>query len=253
MLLSVSVIIPTLNEEKALAFCLKSLYQQTLLPLECIVVDGGSQDQTARIAQEFPCTFISSPLRGRALQMNLGAKKAQGDVLLFLHADTLLLPHALAQMVGLLLENPKGVGGAFFVKIDAPQWIYKILTFTSNLRCAFTKHPYGDQGIFVRRTLFQKVGGFPESCLFEEILLVRQLKPYGSLLFVQEPTVSISARRWQEEGVFYAILRNFLLTLGFYLHIPPQKLVHYYPVRRVSSSSPSSKAIPYDKSSHSVS
>lgn len=230
-----SIIVPTLNEADFLPICLSSLKNQSESDFEVIVSDGGSTDRTREIVAQFGYHWVQTQ-RGRAHQMNFAVQeKAQGEILLFLHSDVQLAKEALASMRQQLEHSPKIVGGAFWIQIDANDWIYRLISWASNWRCRLTKYPYGDQGIFVRRAYFQKIGGFPEVKIFEEVLLMRQLKPFGSLFFIRNNPIRISARRWKEEGIFYTIIRNFLLTVAFYAGIAPEKLARFYPPRKALS------------------
>ena len=151
----ISIIIPTLNEEANLPVTLRQLADRP--DVELIVVDGGSTDRTVAIAQQFTSfVFVTSP--GRALQMNAGARHATGDILLFLHADTFLLPGALDELQRRLIGSG-AVGGAFDLHIDSPKRICKFVAKMASRRARLLRLPYGDQGIFAWRQVFEALGG----------------------------------------------------------------------------------------------
>ncbi|HWP46257.1 MAG TPA: TIGR04283 family arsenosugar biosynthesis glycosyltransferase [Candidatus Limnocylindrales bacterium] len=222
-----SIIIPTLNEETTLEFTLNSI--PTSSRLEIIVVDGNSQDRTREIAYTRTSqVYISPP--GRARQMNLGAQKAQGKILLFLHADS-MIPAGGLEAISKALEDPQVIGGAFRLRINATGWGYRLIAWGANLRTRLLGLPYGDQGIFIRRKIFQKMGGFQEIPLMEDIDLVRRMKKIGSLRILPQPLLT-SARRWEKEGLLYTTLRNWSLASLYLLGVSPHRLYHWYrPVR----------------------
>ncbi|MEK7484912.1 MAG: TIGR04283 family arsenosugar biosynthesis glycosyltransferase [Planctomycetota bacterium] len=226
-----SVIIPTWNEAQDLPDCLQRLSEQNCPDFEVIVCDAGSHDQTLSIAHDFGCKILNG-VQGRSLQMNQGAKLATGEILLFLHADTKLSKEALQSIRELMFRFPKVPAGAFYVEIDAPGWLFWCITKASNLRSRLTEYPYGDQGIFVKRSIFQENGGFPEVRLFEEVLFFRKIRALGRIGLIRKPQIQISARRWIEEGIGYTVLRNTLLTFGFYLGVNPNSLAQFYQPRK---------------------
>src|SRR5689334_17693331 len=152
----VSVIVPTLNEERYLANTLQFL--SAVPHVEIIVVDGGSTDKTIEIARQFTeFVFLTHP--GRAQQMNFGAKHATGDVLLFLHADTMLLPGAI-EMVRYQMRRVNVVGGAFDLHLDSEKARLHLVARVATMRSRLTRVPYGDQAIFLRRSLFHRLRGY---------------------------------------------------------------------------------------------
>lgn len=219
----VSIIIPVLNEEKSLPSTLGALLR--LNPDEIIVVDGGSTDKTCDIAAN-ERVILATSLPGRAKQMNLGASLARGDVLLFLHADT-LLPSSANQEVVSALEDPGCVGGRFDVRLDARGWVFRIVGFLISLRSRLTKVATGDQAIFVRRQVFEDLGGFPDIPIMEDIALSRALKKKGRVACLRSRVVT-SGRRWEKEGVWRTILRMWLLRLLFLAGVSPFRLRRFY-------------------------
>src|SRR5258708_6388838 len=168
----ISVIIPTLNEEVNLPVTLRQLADRP--DVELIVVDGGSTDRTVEIAQQFtPYVFVTHA--GRARQMNEGARHATGDILLFLHADTFLLPGALDEIQRRII-TVGAVGGAFDLGIDSPRKFSRLVARMASQRSRVLRLPYGDQGIFVWRQVFEALGGFPEIPIMEDIAFARRLR-----------------------------------------------------------------------------
>lgn len=219
----VSVIIPTLNEAENIAHTLALVRQSGACQL--IVVDGGSMDDTAEIAQRGADRVLSSP-RGRARQMNSGARAATGDVVLFLHADT-VLPYGFSSLVTRALADPQVVGGRFDVRLDAAGWPFRLVEALMNLRSRLTHISTGDQAIFVRRETFLALGGYPEVELMEDLELSKKLKRVGRIACLRE-RVSTSARRWQRDGVLRTIVLMWTLRLGHFLGVPPERLKTFY-------------------------
>jgi len=223
----VSVIVPVLDESAALTVALRPLVNEP--GVELIVVDGGSVDGTIAVAKQFT-EKVFTGARGRANQMNFGALQARGDLLLFLHADTSLPPGGLERMRR-ALRDERIVGGAFRLRIDSACRALKLIAWGANLRSRLFGLPYGDQALFVRRPVFQAIGGFPPWPLMEDVELVRRLKQVGRMVLLPE-AVTTSARRWEREGVLWTTVRNSLLLLGFRLGFSPVWLSQWYRVVR---------------------
>lgn len=224
--LSVSVIIPTLNEESCLGETLSLLRQRQ--PGEIIIVDGGSRDATCRLAAA--ADLLLHGVRGRAAQMNLGAAHATGDVLLFLHADCALEMGALEDAVHLL--NRRGVAaGCFTMTVPAHGRLFRCVESCATLRVRLTGLVYGDQGLFLRRDLFTSLGGFPPLSFMEDLFFSRKLREHGRVL-VSSRRIFVSPRRWQRNGVVRQSLTNWLLTGLAMAGIPPHRLADFYPVVR---------------------
>jgi rSAM/selenodomain-associated transferase 2 len=218
-----SIIVPTLNEASALAATLERAARPGV---ELVVVDGGSQDETAAVA----CGYADSVLvgdRGRASQMNAGAAVARGDVLLFLHADT-RLPPDYAQQVRAALDDPRVVGGRFDIRLDAPGAGYALIGVLINARSRLTGVATGDQAIFVRRDVFRRVGGYPPIPLMEDIALSRTLKRTGRVACLRSVVIT-SARRWQEHGPIRTTVLMWSLRLLYYAGVSPHLLRRAYP------------------------
>ncbi|MDW7772985.1 MAG: TIGR04283 family arsenosugar biosynthesis glycosyltransferase [Desulfobulbaceae bacterium] len=221
--MNISIIIPTLNEEKTLGRLLCTL--KAYAGLELLVADGGSDDRTLEIAQYYGAKTVSSgPGRGR--QQNRGAEAATGDILLFLHSDT-LLPAEFSGYIYSLLSLPGTAGGAFRLKIDAPGAGYRVIEWGANLRSSLFQLIYGDQAIFVSRKLFFQAGGFPDQAILEDVELVRRLNKFGKIRLA--PAVATtSARRWLKLGLVRTTLLNQMMLAGYLLNVDPEKLNHLY-------------------------
>ncbi len=224
--MSVSIIIPTLNEESCLAQTLESVRQ--LRPHEIIVVDGGSSDATLGLANKAD-VVLRSP-RGRALQMNLGAARATAETLLFLHADCLLENGALEEAEQ-LLDRRTNVAGCYSMSVRARGWLFRSIAACATARVRFTGLAYGDQGLFIRREQFQQLGGFPLLSFMEDLFFSKQLRRLGRIV-VARRRIFVSPRRWQREGLVRQTLRNWTLTALAAGGIDPDRLAAFYPVLR---------------------
>jgi rSAM/selenodomain-associated transferase 2 len=219
----ISVIIPVLNEEKNIRTTIAAL--APLDPAEIIVVDGRSTDRTREICESLGIVVIASE-RDRARQMNHGARHTTGDVLLFLHADT-RLPEAALEDIRSALDEPGCVGGRFDVELAGDHWMLKVIGAMISYRSRITKVATGDQAIFVRRTIFEAIGGFPDLPLMEDIAFCRVLKQMGDVACLRS-RVRTSARRWETEGVWRTILRMWTLKLLYLAGVSPIRLKRYY-------------------------
>ncbi len=219
----VSVIAPTFNEATQIAHTLRRVREAG--ECEIIVVDGGSTDGTLDIVRPFADITLLAE-RGRARQMNAGARCASGDILLFLHADT-LLPQDFSSLVQHALYKSHVVGGRFDVCLDAPGWPFRMIETLMNTRSRVTRIATGDQAIFVRRDTFEKIGGFPELELMEDIAFSRRLKRCGKIACLREQVTS-SARRWQRDGIAKTIVLMWTLRLAYFLGVSPRQLKAFY-------------------------
>jgi rSAM/selenodomain-associated transferase 2 len=215
--------VPVLNEERTVASTLAALGR--LAPDEVIVVDGGSTDRTRDIVGRTPARLMTAP-PGRAQQMNRGAHAAQGEVLLFLHADTRLPVSALAD-IRTATADPRCVGGRFDVCLDRDEWTFRLIGTLINLRSRLTKGATGDQAIFVRRTVFEELGGFPDLPLMEDIALSRLLKRQGRVACLHSQVIT-SARRWERDGIWRTVLKMWVFRLLFLAGVSPTRLKRFY-------------------------
>jgi len=219
----VSVIVPTLNEAAVVATTLAHARQPGVH--EVIVVDGGSTDATRAVADPLADVVLSAP-RGRAAQMNAGAARATGDILLFLHADT-TVPQGFAQVVITACGHPGVVGGRFDVRLEPATPLLRLTAALMNWRSRLTRIATGDQAIFIRRDAFEELGGYAALPLMEDIDLSRRMKRLGRVACLRE-RVSTSARRWQRDGVVRTILLMWSLRLRYALGVAPDRLQARY-------------------------
>jgi rSAM/selenodomain-associated transferase 2 len=223
--LRISVVIPTLNEAATIASSLRRLAGQGAD--EVIVVDASSPDGTAALAQSEGIRVIDSP-RGRGVQQNRGAAAASGDVLVFLHADCRLEDGAIAGLRRFLVCHPRVVGGCFRMRVEAEHPLYRCIDLAAHLRAGLLGIPYGDQGLFVTRRLFDQVGGFPEVPLMEDIGLAMRLRRRGRVA-VLPWRIFVSPRRWAKHGIVGQTLRNWALTAAAAAGVPVSTLARFYP------------------------
>ena len=221
----VSVIVPALNEAAGIEQTLRSVATQEA-DHEIIVVDGRSTDDTARIARRHARVIEAPP--GRAQQMNAGAALARGHVLLFLHADTVLPPGGL-EKVCTAMRSPACPGGIFRLRFDTPTPLLSFYSFCT--RFALPKICFGDRACFVRCSVFDELGGFPDIPIFEDLELVRLLHERGDFAFLDE-YVTTSARRYRQNGPLRQQLLNVRLWLQYRAGSDPRKLVKRYPTMR---------------------
>lgn len=226
----ISVIIPALDEEASIARAIRSCREAGRC--EVIVVDGGSRDRTVEYARAEADTVIAAP-RGRAAQMNAGAAVARGDVLLFLHADTLLPLGSLAAVLA-ALQDPAVIGGAFRVRLapssGAGRYVHATLGITGRMigvRAGVTRAFTGDQAIFARAAAFRAVGGYPEIPLMEDVELSRRIRRAGKTVLLPL-RVETSGRRWEAWGPLRTVLFMWRLRLGHLLGRTPSRCAEAY-------------------------
>ena len=215
--ITLSIVIPLLNEADNLPKLMGHLAHLNPAPYQVILVDGGSTDNSVAIAKELIESLIdSSPsvisgqvidwqitesTAGRALQMNAGAELATGDVLLFLHADTQLPNHAIADITSAVRQ---AAWGRFDVRLDSSAWMLKVVSQMINWRSRFSGIATGDQAIFIKKPLFEQLGGYPQQPLMEDIELCKRLKAVGKPACLRSKVIT-SARRWQQYGTWRTI------------------------------------------------
>ena len=218
------IVVPVLDEAQTLAPRLQALQGLRERGARLVVVDGGSRDATWAIASAHADLALRAP-RGRATQMNAGAAACPADVLLFLHADT-ALPADADQLVGRALQGRSG-WGRFDVHIDSDRPLLRLVGFMMNWRSRLSGIATGDQAMFIRRDLFQQVGGFPELPLMEDIALSKALKRHGRPACLRQ-RVTTSARRWERGGVWRTIFLMWRLRLAYFLGAEPARLATRY-------------------------
>ncbi len=217
----ISVIIPALNEEKALPETLRRLLRQRGA-YEVIVVDGGSGDRTCEIVRAEPQVRLLTALKGRASQMNAGVKEARGEWLLFLHADTRLPEGALAQL-NAMEPDPTIQAGGFLHRFSGGDWRLRLVSALDNFRCRRTRIIYGDQAMFVRRKLFESLGGFPDQPILEDVAFCEKLVQVTTPVLLAPPVLTDS-RKFVTMGIWRSLARVLLIILcaEFRLPIFPQ-------------------------------
>jgi rSAM/selenodomain-associated transferase 2 len=221
---TLSVIVPMLNEATTIASTLHAL-RRGAPHAEIIVADGGSVDASVAIARPL-CHVLISASRGRASQMNAGARVSHGDALVFVHADT-IVPSTFAADIASALSDPAVVGGRFDVQLDARNLPYRVIGAMISLRSRISGTGTGDQAIFVRRDVFDRLGGFPDFELCEDLEFSRRLKRAGRVACLRA-RVTTSARRWSRDGVVRTVIRMWLIRAMYLAGVPPARLKRMY-------------------------
>lgn len=224
-MLTVSVIVPALNEAATIAATLAPLQAARTAGHEIIVVDGGSTDATVDRARALADSVIASP-PGRARQMNAGAGIATGDVLWFLHADTLAPADAIDGIGDALAESHR-CWGRFDVRLSGNHWPFRLIERAMNLRSCLTRIATGDQGIFVTREAFAAVGGYADIPLMEDIALSKRLRKHTPPACLKSRLVT-SSRRWERNGILRTVLLMWRLRLAYFLGAAPDALAERY-------------------------
>lgn len=221
---SIAIIVPMLNEERAIAATLDAI-RAGAPSAQVIVVDGGSADRSMEIARP-RCDLLIEAARGRARQMNAGARAATRDVLAFVHADT-IVPATFARDIEQALADPAAAGGRFDVMLDDPALACRILGALISLRSHLMRGATGDQAIFVRCGIFERLGGFAEIELCEDVDFARRLRRAGRVACVRSRVIT-SARRWRKDGLVRTVLRMWLIKSLFLAGASPARLRRYY-------------------------
>ena len=222
-----SIVIPALNEAAGLEATLQALQPLRLRGVELVLADGGSSDATPTLAQPWVDAVVDAP-RGRALQMNAGAARARTDVLLFLHADTRLPPLADVLVLQAVQRSDKGAcWGRFDVRIEGRPRMLRVVAALMNLRSRASGIATGDQAIFITREAFERVGGFPEQALMEDIEISRRLKRLGRPACLRA-RVCTSGRRWEQRGVWRTIVLMWRLRWRYWRGESPARLAEAY-------------------------
>lgn len=238
-----TVIVPTLNEAATIEACLRRLASLRTRGVEVIVVDGGSVDDTVRLARPL-CDILVGSTRGRALQMNDGARASSGDVLLFLHADTELPADADALVLDALGRCPSQIWGRFDVQISGHSRLLRLVGKMISIRSRLTGVATGDQAIFCYRSIFMLENGFPEIPVMEDVAFSKQLRHRSRPICLDAQAVT-SGRRWETHGVIRTIVLMWWLRLAYVIGVPPATLSRWYrytSVKRPSKQQRNSKA-----------
>ncbi len=220
----ISIIIPTLNEEH----CIGKVLKYTLClkgDFEVVVVDGGSTDATLKLVSTFKSVKLLNATKGRANQMNLGAVHAQGNILLFLHADT-FLPTTFHKDILNLMQDPKVTGGSFRLKMDDSHLIFKFYNWCSQFSLEF--FTYGDHAMFFSTKAFQHIGGFKTMPFMEDVEIQKRIRQQGKFKKLHT-SVLTSNRRFQKNGVIRQLILDTLLVLFFKIGISANSLKRFYP------------------------
>ena len=222
----ISIVLPVLNEERALPATLARVCEQAGA-WEAIVVDGGSADATVAIARSFPGIEVIEAPRGRARQMNAGARVARGEWLLFLHADTLLPPDGLARIAAL---PAAAHAGCFRQRFSGDDRRLAAISRLHNFRCGVTGVMYGDQAMFVRRRVFEDLGGFPDVEILEDVIFTERLAALGRPILVPVDVVTDS-RKFVQMGIFRSLARCLAILLCYELRLPIPARRFFAPIR----------------------
>ncbi|MEW6569575.1 MAG: TIGR04283 family arsenosugar biosynthesis glycosyltransferase [Nitrospirota bacterium] len=226
---SFSVIIPVLNESSRINQTIEHVFKTSSLSgfdVEVIVVDGDPGGKTVNSIRSDSVIKIISR-KGRGAQMNRGAAVAHGDVLLFVHSDTMLPEDALRAISSVMKEKTQ-VGGAFDLGIESDKLIFRIIEIGVYLRTRLTRIPYGDQAIFIRKDFFRMIQGYREIPLMEDFELMRRIKKLGYRISIIPQKVRTSPRRWEKKGVLYCTFTNWALRSLYLCGVHPEKLLKFY-------------------------
>lgn len=222
---SLSIIVPALNEAPGIVAFLQPLQPLRTRGVEVVLADGGSTDATVEVAAPLVDRVVASP-SGRALQMNAGAALAQGDVLLFLHADTILPPDAPTLILDGLRESGRR-WGRFDIRLSGDAPMLRVVEWMMNRRSRLSGIATGDQGLFVEHQLFDEVSGFPGIALMEDVALSATLKRHGPPVCLA-PRIVASSRRWERHGIWRTIVLMWRLRLAYFLGTEPRRLAKIY-------------------------
>ncbi len=221
----ISIIIPVLKEEKQINSCLKNLRSISgNREIQIIVVDGHPEMTTAEVINDDDVEILSSS-PGRAVQMNRGARKAKNEILLFVHADTRLQREAFDLIEKTINEGYSG--GAFRLRIDSDNLWLRFVSILTSLRSILNRIPYGDQAIFIKKSVFIKTGGFKEIPIMEDVEFMKRLRKNNFKIRILPLAARTSGRRWRREGIFRCTFRNRLFSLLYTFGMTPEKLKNF--------------------------
>ncbi len=221
----ISVVIPVLNEGQTVKKCIESVKAEGA-DCEIIVVDGGSSDNTLEEVKLFPDVMLVRTGKGRGRQLNAGAAAAQGEILLFLHSDT-IIEEGWSMAVASACKKDGIAGGAFTFTVDYPGRRYRLTDYWVKLRCRLFSLPYGDQGFFVKREIFDKLKGYRDIPVMEDVDIVERMKNFGRIT-VLEKKAYVNARKWIKEGWFRTAARNQVIMLMYRFGVDPHHLARIY-------------------------
>ncbi len=217
----ISVVIPAINEQTAITRSVRSALEAGAQ--EVIVADGGSHDSTIEMATAAGASKIVLSPPGRGVQLNAGASVADGEFVLFLHADNELGKHCLTQIT----EHPDATWGAFRQQIDSLRMVFRLIERGNAMRVKYRRMPFGDQAMFVRRSVFDDQGGFAEVPLMEDVELSKRLRKVARPILLEGP-LTVSARRWETNGVVRQTFRNWSIQLAYAGGSSPEDLHRRY-------------------------
>ena len=222
-----SFIVPVFHEQDLINSTIDNIHDLVGdYSVEIIVVDGYPDGDTIREIQDGTVKKVTSD-KGRGNQLNKGASIAEGNIMIFLHADSRLPAVALERIV-LAMGKEEYIGGAFDLSIDSSRIAFRIIEMAASWRSRLTRIPYGDQAIFIRTSYFKTLGGFSNIPIMEDVDLMQRIKRNKDRIVILEEKAVTSSRRWEREGAFYCTLRNWLLITLFFAGVTPEKLVRYY-------------------------
>ena len=225
-LLKLSIIIPCLNEADNIIATLEPLQKARQRGHEVILCDGGSTDETVSLSKNLiDLSVPSSP--GRALQMNTGARYANGDVLCFLHADT-IAPDGIDLLITNTLNHSNKIWGRFNVRLSSSFWLFRIIEFFMNIRSCISGVATGDQGIFICRNIFTKLSGFSDLPLMEDIEISKRLRKISRPHCISRQRLITSSRRWEKNGILKTIFLMWKIRLRYFLGTAPSSLAKFY-------------------------
>ena len=223
------MVIPVLNEAERINQVIEHIYRLNGDDIEIIVSDGAQGGTTISCIADGRVIKVISE-KGRGKQMNVGVAASTGDILLFLHADT-LLPLGAFEKITAAMKSVRYAGGAFNLGIDSDRIFFRLIELAVAFRTRLTRIPYGDQAIFVRKEIFQGLGGFRDFPVMEDVELMRAIKGSGQRILIISPKVRTSPRRWEKEGIVYCTLRNWMLIALYLAGMSPDKLAKFYSSR----------------------
>ena len=222
-----SIVIPVFHEEAVINATIGHIRAcHGTATAEVIVVDGDAKGKTIRAIQDRNVKAVCGQ-KGRGNQMNTGAALAQGDIVIFLHADTRLPPDAFALIESAFIDTTR-VAGAFDLAIDSARPVFRLIEKAVSIRTRLTRIPYGDQTLFFRKSYFTAIGGFADIPIMEDVEIMRRVKKRGEKIFIIDHLATTSARRWEKEGVLICTLRNWFILSLYLSGVSPERLSRFY-------------------------